>query len=52
MALTAERRVLEAELSTRLNDLRSGRHRLSYVVVFESYEDYLEWKDKDEAGIL
>lgn len=50
MALTPERRVLEAELTARLADLREGRGRRRFVMTFERYEDYLEWKDRAAAG--
>jgi len=51
LELTPEQRVLEAELTARLARVREERGRRSFVVTFERYEDYLDWKARDAAGL-
>ena len=43
MQLTPEERVLVAEQTLR-NTEPNGRPRREFVLTFDSYEDYLDWK--------
>jgi hypothetical protein len=52
LALSPERRVLEAELTARLSSLRRGPAPRSFVLAFDRYEDYLDWKLSPATGAI
>ncbi len=47
LALTPEERVKEAERTARLSDAVSPKRRVDRVLVFDAYEDYLEWDRRE-----
>lgn len=47
LRLTPEERVLAAEETARVTFLRA-RPRKQRVIGFERYEDYLDWKEREE----
>ncbi|HVH68359.1 MAG TPA: ribbon-helix-helix protein, CopG family [Gemmatimonadales bacterium] len=50
LRLTPERRVRAAEENARLGELvRGARGRRNRVLSFDRYEDYVEWKRRDDA---
>ena len=51
LELTPEQRVLEAELTARLARVREDHGRRSFVMTCERYEDYLDWKAREAAGL-
>jgi predicted transcriptional regulator len=49
LRLNPEERVREAEETTRVAELVRPR-RGSFIVAFERFEDYLDWKRQQDAG--
>ncbi len=47
MALTPTERVLEAEQTARLSEVLGGTPSRDCVIVFDSFEDYLEWDTRE-----
>jgi hypothetical protein len=44
LRLTPEQRVLEAERTARVSELRAPKWRGDRVLTFDTYEDYLDWE--------
>jgi hypothetical protein len=49
LALTPEQRVREAEETLRLSELIRRRGIVEPLILFERYEDYLEWRDRERV---
>lgn len=49
MALTPEERVRTAEATARVGELSRATGRREQVLAFERYEDYLDWKRREDV---
>ncbi len=43
-------RVLESERMARVFELRAPRARCERLLMFDRYEDYAEWKDREDRA--
>ena len=51
LALTPEERVREAEETLRLSELIRRRGVVEPVILFDRYEDYLRWQDREQVEV-
>jgi hypothetical protein len=50
LALTPEERVREAEATARVGELQQETARQERILLFNRYEDYLDWKRREDVG--
>ena len=48
LKLSLLKRVLESERMALVLELRAPRARCERLLMFDRYEDYLEWKDRED----
>jgi len=48
--LSPEERVKEAERTSRVSELRTPKPAVARVLAFDRYEDYLEWRRREDLA--